>query len=63
MGFPGGSEVKNLPVNAWDTGDVGLIPGQEDPLEEEWQPAPVFLLENPMDRGSWWVTIQGVAKN
>ena len=25
--FPGGSVVKNLPVNAGDTGDVGLIPG------------------------------------
>ena len=27
MGFPGGSVVKNLPANAGDTGDVGLIPG------------------------------------
>ena len=27
--------------------------GQEDPLEEEMQPAPVFLLENSMDRGAW----------
>ena len=26
-GFPGGSVVKNLPVSAGDTGDVGLIPG------------------------------------
>ena len=31
-GFPGGSVVKNPPANA---GDVGSIPGQEDPLEEE----------------------------
>ena len=31
MGFPGGSVVKNLPVSA---GDVGLIPGSEDPLEK-----------------------------
>ena len=29
--FPGGPVVKNPPVNA---GDVGLIPGQEDPLEK-----------------------------
>ena len=28
--------------------------GWEDPLEEGWQPTPVFLLENPMDRGAWW---------
>ena len=38
--------VKNPPVNA---GDLGLIPGQEDPLEKHpWrrrkQPIPVFLM-------------------
>ena len=27
MGFPGGSVVKNLPANAGDAGDKGLIPG------------------------------------
>ena len=27
MGFPSGSVVKNLPANAGDTGDAGLIPG------------------------------------
>ena len=27
--------VKNLPANAGDVRDVGLIPGWEDPLEEE----------------------------
>ena len=26
-GFPGSSLVKNLPANAGETGDVGLIPG------------------------------------
>ena len=30
--FPGGSAVKNLPANAED---LGSVPGQEDPLEEE----------------------------
>ena len=29
--FPGGSVVKNLSVNA---GDVGSVPGLEDPLEK-----------------------------
>ena len=28
-GFPGGSTAKNLPANAGDVGDVGLIPGLE----------------------------------
>jgi len=27
LGFPDGSMVKNPPVNAGDTGDVGSIPG------------------------------------
>ena len=35
MGFPGGSVVKNQPVNAGDAGFVDSIPGWEDSLEEE----------------------------
>ena len=35
QGFPGGTAVKNLPANAGDTGDVGWIPGLENPLEQE----------------------------
>ena len=34
-GFPGGTVVKNKPANSGDSRDVGLIPGLEDPLEEE----------------------------
>ena len=32
-GFPNGTVVKNLPANAGNERDVGLIPGWEDPLE------------------------------
>ena len=35
MGFPGGSEVENLPANAGDTGDVGSIPGLVRSPEDE----------------------------
>ena len=28
----------------------------------QWQPTPVFLLENPMDRGTWQATVHGVAR-
>ena len=35
LGLPGGSMVKNLPVNAGDTGNVGLFLGQADTLEKE----------------------------
>ena len=27
--------------------------GWEDPWKRKWQPTPVFLLENSMDRGAW----------
>ena len=35
IGFQGGAVVKDLPANAGDTRDVGLIPGREEPLEKE----------------------------
>ena len=41
-GLPGGSVVKNSP--AMQEMQVGSL-GQEDPLEEEMQPTPVFLPE------------------
>ena len=44
--------VKNLPANA---GVAGSIPGSgRSPWRRKWQPTPVFLLGNPMDRGAWW---------
>ena len=55
-------QVKNLPVNAGDTRDVGLILGQEDPLEKEM--ATHSSLGNSMDREAWWTSeVYGVAKN
>ena len=38
-GFSGGSEVK---ASAWNTGDLGLIPGSL-PWRRKWQPTPVLL--------------------
>ena len=35
MGFPDGKVVKNPPANAGNAGDMGSIPGWEDPLEKE----------------------------
>ena len=43
MGFLGGSVLKKPPANAGDAGDVGSIPGQEDPQRTKWQPIPVIL--------------------
>ena len=36
--------VKNLPANAGDIRDLGLIPGSgKSPWRRAWQPTPVFL--------------------
>ena len=40
MGFPGGSDGKE---STYNVGDLGSIPGLEDPLERAWQPTPGFL--------------------
>ena len=56
--------VKNLPANARDIRDEGLIPrlgrspgGRHDnTLQYSW-------LEPSMDRGAWWATVHRVTKN
>ena len=61
MGFLGGSVVKNLSANAGDTGSVpelGRYPG-----EENGNPLQYSCLGNPMDRGAWRATVNGVAKS
>ena len=59
-GFPGGSVVKNLPANS---GDVGSVPGLErSPGEGNGNMLQYSCLGNPKDRGAWWATVFGVAK-
>ena len=58
--FPGGSMVKNPSANA---GDAGLIPGSRRfPGEENGNLLQYSCLGNPMDRGTWRVTVHGVAE-
>ena len=33
------------------------------PWRRIWQPTPVFLLENSLDRGVWWATVQGATRS
>ena len=33
------------------------------PWRSRWQPAPVFLSGKSLDRGAWWATVHGVAKD
>ena len=60
MGFPGGSMVKNPPAKVED---MSLIPGSERaPGEGNGNPLQYSCLGNPMDRGTWLVTVHGVTK-
>ena len=60
-GFPGGSALKNLLVNA---GDSGLTRGLgRSPGEENGYPLQYACLENSTDRGAQWATVRGVAKS
>ena len=53
--------VKNLPANAEDVRDAGLIPGSgRSPGEGNGNPLQFSCLGKPMDRGAWWATICGV---
>ena len=62
--FLGGLVVKNLLVNAGDTRDVGSIPRLgRFPGEGNGNPVQYSCLKNPMDRGTWWATVHGVAKS
>ena len=52
--------VKNLPTNAEDPGST--LGSGRSPGEGNGNPPQYSCLRNPMDRGAWWVTVQGVAK-
>ena len=63
MGFQGGSVIKNLPENAGDTGDMGLIPGSRRSLGVgNGNPLQYSCLGNPVDRGVWRATVHGGGK-
>ena len=56
--------VKSPPANAGDIRDVGSIPGSGRSLGEGNGNALWYsCLENPMDRGAWWATVQRVAES
>ena len=60
MGFPGGSEVKNLHANA---GDAGLIPGSgRYPREGNGNTCQYSCLQNSIDRGAWRATVYRVTR-
>ena len=55
--FLGGSDGKESACNA---GDLDLIPGSlRTPGKGNGNPIQYFCLENPTDRGTWWVQSMG----
>ena len=61
LGFPAGSEVKNLPA-VRETQVRSL--GRGDPFgERNGTPLQYSCLENSTDRGAWQATVYGVTKN
>ena len=56
----GGSAVKDPPANA---GDTGLIPGQEDPLQEEMVTHSSILAWRIPWTGARRVTVHGAAES
>ena len=60
LSLPFGSVVKNPLTNV---GHAGLIPGLgRCPGEGNGNPLQYSCLEKPTDRGAWWATVHGVAK-
>ena len=56
--------VKNLPANAGDIRDSGLIPGSgRSPGGGHGNPLQYSCLETPMDRGAWRAIVHGVTKS
>ena len=60
MGFPGDSVLKNPSANA---GDLDSISGSgRSPGGGNGNPLQYSCLGNPMDKGTLWATIHGVAE-
>ena len=61
-----GAVVKNLPADAGDARDLGLISGwgrfpgkgNGNSLQEYYS-----CLGNPIDGGAWWATVHGITKS
>ena len=59
-GLPWWLSGKDPPANA---GDMGLIPGSgRPPGEGNGNTIQYSCLGNTMDRGAWWATVHGIAK-
>ena len=61
LGFPGGSDGKE---SAYNVGYLGWIPRSgRSPGERNGDLLQHSCLENPMDRGAWWVPIHAITES
>ena len=60
MGFPGGSDSKEV-CNAGDPGSVSGL--GRSPGEGHGNPPQYSCLENSIDRGAWWAATQGLTNS
>ena len=62
--FPPKPRSSDDEESACSAGDPSSIPGSgRSPRERNGNPLQYSCLENPMDGGSWWATVHGVAKS
>ena len=54
--------VKNTPAPVGDMRCRCNPWAGEGPWRRKWKPTPVFLPENPMDRGAWRATVHGLQR-
>ena len=63
-GVPSSSAGKESSCNAGDRGDASSIPGLgRSPEGGNGKPFHYSCLNNSMERGAWWATVQRVAKS
>ena len=61
MDFPGGSDSKGTACNVVDPGSIPEL--GRSPGVGHGNPLQYSCLENSLDRGAWWATVQGVTKS
>ena len=63
VGLPQWLSGKEFTCNEGDKGDADLIPGwRRSPGGGNGNPLQYSCLENLMDRGAWWASVHGIAK-
>ena len=63
MDIPGGTSGKEC-TSAGDARDLGSIPESgRSPKGEHGDLLHHYSLENSMDRGAWWATVNGAAES